>query len=76
MARGAGFQRVYDFDELSEFERNLPKILKEDGPVFVTLRLEKANEPVSIRRPDNPVKYLSRTLAEETHRLKAVLAKQ
>jgi thiamine pyrophosphate-dependent acetolactate synthase large subunit-like protein len=76
MARGAGFQRVYDFDELNEFERNLPQILKEDGPVFVTLRLEKSNEPVSGRRPDNPVKYLSRTLAEETHRLKAALEKR
>jgi len=76
MARGAGFQRVYDFDELSDFERKLPKILKEEGPIFATLRLEKANEPVSVRRPDNPVRYLSRTLAEETHRLKTVLARQ
>ncbi|MBC8232420.1 thiamine pyrophosphate-binding protein [bacterium] len=76
MARGAGFQCVYDFEQLSEFEQNLPKILQEEGPIFVTLRLEKANEPVSVRRPDNPVKYLSKTLAEETQRLKAVLAKQ
>ena len=39
MARGAGFQQVYDFDELSEFEVELPKILKQEGPVFATLRL-------------------------------------
>ena len=76
IARGAGFQRVYDFDELSEFERKLPQILKEEVPVFATLRLERDNAPVSVRRPDNPVKYLSRTLSEETHRLKAALAKQ
>jgi thiamine pyrophosphate-dependent acetolactate synthase large subunit-like protein len=76
MAKGAGFQRVYDFDELDEFERELPKILKEEGPIFATLRLKKASEPVSVRRPDNPVKYLARTLAQETHRLKAALEKQ
>ena len=76
IAKGAGFQRVYDFSELSELEQNLPKILKEEGPVFVNLRLEKTNEPASVRSVDNPVKYLSHTLAEDTHRLRAVLCQQ
>jgi thiamine pyrophosphate-dependent acetolactate synthase large subunit-like protein len=76
IARGAGFQHVYDFDELSDFEQKLPQILQEEGPVFAALRLEKDNAPVSVRRPDNPVKYLSKTLAEETHRLKAALEKR
>ncbi|MGH7393233.1 MAG: thiamine pyrophosphate-dependent enzyme, partial [Candidatus Rokuibacteriota bacterium] len=37
MARAAGYRSVYVVDDLGELERSLPKLLAEEGPIFVEL---------------------------------------
>ena len=41
IARSAGIAKASEISELDEFERRVPGLLKEDGPVFVTLRIEQ-----------------------------------
>jgi thiamine pyrophosphate-dependent acetolactate synthase large subunit-like protein len=40
MARAAGYAQVYDFSELANFEQQAAHVLRENGPVFATLRVE------------------------------------
>lgn len=40
LAKAAGYRKVYEISELSEWERLLPEILKEQGPLFVDLKVE------------------------------------
>ncbi len=40
LARAAGYPRVHRFDALADFESRIPHVLKEDGPVFVSLKVE------------------------------------
>jgi phosphonopyruvate decarboxylase len=47
MAKSAGYPHVYEFSELANFEQQAGHILKLDGPVFATLRVE----------PSKPVTY-------------------
>jgi thiamine pyrophosphate-dependent acetolactate synthase large subunit-like protein len=52
LAQGAGFSSVYDFDNAQEMARDLPDILAQPGPVFVSLRIETGQEPPpSLDRP-------------------------
>jgi thiamine pyrophosphate-dependent acetolactate synthase large subunit-like protein len=39
-ARAAGYPHCHDFAELGAFESNVARIVEQDGPVFVTLRVE------------------------------------
>ncbi len=39
-ARAAGFTRCYEFSDLAEFEARIAGVLREEGPVFVDLKLE------------------------------------
>jgi sulfopyruvate decarboxylase subunit beta len=41
LARAAGYRATYDFSELADFERQLPGVLQQQGPVFATLRMER-----------------------------------
>ena len=52
MARGAGYTAAYEFDELEEFSVSIEDILKQKGPVFVTIKTvpKVQNEPIG-RRP-------------------------
>ncbi len=52
MALGAGYAAAYQFDELEEFSLHIQDILKQKGPVFVTVKTvpEVENEPIA-RRP-------------------------
>ena len=43
-ARSAGYCNIHAFNELSELENNLKKVLGERGPTFVLLKLEPATE--------------------------------
>jgi len=45
IAKGSGFQKVYQFDNLHQFETTLPKVWAETGPIFVNLKIEQAYEP-------------------------------
>jgi thiamine pyrophosphate-dependent acetolactate synthase large subunit-like protein len=52
MARGAGYPRAFAFDQLEEFAKALPGILREPGPVFVALKVHPnvQNQPIGQRR--------------------------
>jgi sulfopyruvate decarboxylase subunit beta len=45
LARAAGYPKVYDFAELGEFEARIASVLREDGPVFVDLKLVPGEPP-------------------------------
>ena len=50
-ARAAGYPRTYEFDGLQEWDRALPRILKEEGPILVDLKLEPGEDyPEDFRR--------------------------
>ena len=38
-ARAAGYRRVHEFSELAAFEEKIGPVLKEEGPVFVVLKV-------------------------------------
>ena len=40
MAKTAGYKKTYEISDLAEWEHKLPEILKDEGPVFVTLKVE------------------------------------
>jgi len=40
LAKTAGYRNAYEISELSEWARLLPAILKEEGPIFVALKVE------------------------------------
>lgn len=40
LAKTAGYRSTYELSDVAEWERELPKILKEDGPIFVDLKVE------------------------------------
>ncbi len=62
MAKGAGFPHTFEFSELAAFERELPAILKLDGPVFVNLRASPSGKKLSTKVV--PVLTASRALRE------------
>ena len=40
MAKSAGYPHAYEFSQLANFEQQAGHIIKQDGPVFATLRVE------------------------------------
>jgi phosphonopyruvate decarboxylase len=40
LAKTAGYRSTYELSDVAEWERELPRILKEDGPIFVDLKVE------------------------------------
>ena len=49
IARAAGYPRAYAVDALDDWERALPDLLREPGPVFVDLKMQ----PGETRYPDD-----------------------
>ena len=51
MAKEAGYTAAYSFDNIEDFTTNIGKIMKEDGPVFVAMKMvpEVENEPIGMR---------------------------
>ena len=41
MARAAGYAHVHEFSELANFEQQAAHVLKQEGPVFATLHVER-----------------------------------
>jgi hypothetical protein len=74
LARGAGFHRVHYFESPEEYEKRLPAVLAEKGPVFVAVRVKKGSEGPISRSEKEPARYLQVSLAESAHRLRRVLA--
>ena len=75
LAKGAGFEQVYEFDNLDAFEAELPKIWNAAGPVFVSLKIAQAHEPPPDRWGGFPYPYLQESLAESTHKLRLTLTR-
>jgi thiamine pyrophosphate-dependent acetolactate synthase large subunit-like protein len=73
VAQGAGFEKVYEFDNLAALDASLPAILDQEGPAFVNLKIAPANEPAPNRGAEHPAPYLRPTLAESTHELRRAL---
>ena len=40
LAKTAGYRSTYELSDVAEWERELPRILDEDGPIFVDLKVE------------------------------------
>jgi len=64
MARGAGFPRVFRFDEPEAWARALPDLLRTPGPTFVQAIVEPTSEGPISRRPAEPSRYLQVSLAD------------
>ena len=52
MAKGAGYAAAYEFDNLEDFTVQIGEVLKQDGPVFITIKAEPEiqNEPIGRRQ--------------------------
>ncbi|GIT02438.1 MAG: hypothetical protein CM1200mP27_10630 [Chloroflexota bacterium] len=55
MAKEAGYKKTFSFDNLEEFTNNIEQIMKEEGPVFVAMKMipKIENEPIGrrVRKP-------------------------
>ena len=51
MAKEAGYRAAYNFDNLEDFATNIGSIMKEEGPVFVGVKVvpQVENEPIGMR---------------------------
>jgi sulfopyruvate decarboxylase subunit beta len=65
MAKAAGYPTTYEFSDLSPFEEQVGQILREDGPVFVDLKVEQGDE--------YPMDYENLYKAERRSAFKATL---
>ena len=74
IAKGAGFEKVYEFDNSEKLTSELPSIWHETGPIFVSLKIAEAHEPPPDRWGGFPYPYLQESLAESTHKLRQALA--
>jgi phosphonopyruvate decarboxylase len=68
MAQGAGFPHTFEFADLSVFDKELPNILRLDGPVFVTVKAASSGKPLSTKAL--PVKAAARALRETLSRVR------
>lgn len=67
MARGAGLERAYTFDDRDEMESGLPEVLKESGPAFVALEVEPSGIPAPAVPYEGPeIKYRFARYIEST----------
>ena len=73
IARGAGFEMIYEFENSDSLDAALPSILAEAGPTLINLKLALANEPPPTRSGEHAVRYLRPTLARSTHELRQAL---
>jgi phosphonopyruvate decarboxylase len=56
LARAANYARCHEFSELADFEGQVAGVLREPGPVFATLHIDKGSPSVQFdyRRLDSP----------------------
>ena len=73
LARGAGFRRVYCFEDADSYGKQLPEVLSGKGPVFVTARIERGTEGPITRSEKEKSRYLQVSLAESAHNLRKKL---
>ena len=73
LARAAGFEHVYPFDDADTYTGALDGILRLDGPVFISVAVEPGEEGPINRRPSEEAAYLQVSLAESARRLRQAL---
>ena len=73
MARAADWPRAFTFDEARDYESQLDKILRLDGPVMVVVRVAAGDEGPITRGEKEGLSYLRPSLAESAHRLRDAL---
>jgi thiamine pyrophosphate-dependent acetolactate synthase large subunit-like protein len=73
MARAAGFQKTFSFDDPVDYQTQLPAALGGDGPVLIAVRVEPGLEGPLSRTPREQARYLQISLAESARRLRAML---
>lgn len=71
MAKGAGYASAYNFDDLEEFATSIEDIMKEDGPVMVSIKIqpEIQNLPIGLRE-----RRITRSRAETIRDLREELS--
>ncbi len=74
MARAAGFPSSYSFDDPDLYARALPEILRERGPVFLSVRVRPGSEGPLSRSKGEKTRYLQPSLAESAHQLRRALS--
>lgn len=73
IARGAGFERVFEFDDAEAYERQLDDILSRAGPTFVCVHGGAGSEGPIGRKPQEQARYLQVSLADWSRQMRAVL---
>jgi thiamine pyrophosphate-dependent acetolactate synthase large subunit-like protein len=73
LARGAGFLRVYYFEDPDFYKKTLPEVLAGEGPVFVAVRVERGGEGPISRSAKEKSRYLQTSLAQSAHDLRRAL---
>jgi thiamine pyrophosphate-dependent acetolactate synthase large subunit-like protein len=73
MARAAGFERVYDFDDPAAYAEALPEVLSAEGPVFVRVRMEPGTEGPISRSEKEEARYLRTSLADWARTFRSAL---
>tara|TARA_A100001037_G_scaffold12876_2_gene12046 strand:- start:63 stop:647 length:585 start_codon:yes stop_codon:yes gene_type:complete len=65
MAQGSGYKATYNFDDLEELSTSLEKIMSEEGPVFVAIKVhpEVENLPIGLRER-RPSRSRSQTITD------------
>ena len=53
LAKSAGYKSTYNFTDLEEFAINIESILEEEGPTFISMKIEPdiENLPIDLRTP-------------------------
>ena len=64
IAEGAGYPRAYRFDDIEEFKTELPRIIEQDGPILIALK---------IYYPDGGPSFSMGSMKPAVHRLMAAL---
>jgi len=74
LARGAGFEKYYSFDNPVKFREKLPEVLSEEGPVFILVTVEAGSEGPVVRNKDEKPVYLKVSLAESARIMRKAMA--
>jgi len=73
MARDAGFERVYAFEDAQAYSAALPEVLSGKGPVLAAVKVTPGSEGPISRSEKEESSYLKVSLAESARRLRHAL---
>ncbi|MBZ5499462.1 MAG: thiamine pyrophosphate-binding protein [Acidobacteriia bacterium] len=74
LGQGAGFRRIYSFDDADTYAANLPEVLTVEGPVLAVAKVKPGAEGPISRSDKESSHYLKVSLAEWGRRLRQALA--